>query len=163
MDRTFGLYQRVPSTHPTTPAPLPSATQGPAEEPTSPLLSRSWRALSASLTNPQWGWRWPIDPGSVFKMILHYDCHHHHPTQQLLCIWVWQLSKPLQHPCPPLSSTMVGLLWTVVPCCSVFIVHISSSALWKPKITPFHGFLAEQREGLLIVLYSCTLAHVILC
>ena len=41
--------------------------------------------------------------------------------------------------------------------------YISSSALWKPKITPFHGFSVEQREGLLIVLYSCTLAHVILC
>ena len=108
---------------------------------------------------------WSLHPGTVLEKALHYDCHHHHPIQQLLCIWVWQLSKPLQHPCPPLSSTMVGLLWTVVPCCSVFIVHISSSALWKPKITPFHGFSAEQREGggALNCFIQVCFAHVILC
>ena len=90
---------------------------------------------------------WSLHLGTVLGKALHYDCHHHHPKQQLLCIWVWQLSKPLQHPCPPLSSTMVGLLWTVVPCCSVFIVHISYSALWKLGSHLCMGFQQSRGRG----------------
>ena len=146
MDRgcTKGFPQLIPLLQ------YPSATQGPAEEPTSPLLSRSWRALSASLTNPQWGWRWPIDLcilalfwGRHYIMIVitiipHISCcvsgsgswANHSNTLVLPCHQRWWDC------CELLCHVVLSLSYTFLP------LHFENL-----KSHLFMVLSAEQREG----------------
>ena len=105
------------------------------------LIFASWHCFGEGIT------LWLSSPSSQTTVVVYLDLAAEQTTPT------------------PLSSLVINDGGTRNCCVMLFCLHRTHFLLCtlKTRITPLHGFSAEQREGLLIVLYSCTLAHVILC